>query len=177
MDAKFLELLGNILVGSARNKQQSDQFFEWVQSGFSDLGKKNVAWVESSGNELFEMFKSWYGLNDISQKKSEYDKMSEEAFDQFNTSMKESFFSMGFVPRSEHLELVERYEKLKTENAALQTKHKELEETVDHLKMLLQGQSDMTTQFQDMISKQGVVYQEMLQQFSSLFPEPKKDSE
>lgn len=169
MDAKFLELLGNILVGSARNTQQSEQFFQWLQSGFADMGSKKPPWEESGGNEIFDLFRSWYGLEELSKQPSEYGKVTEEAFSKFNDSLKDSFLSMGFVPRKEHLELVEKYEKLKA-------KHAELEETVEHLKMLLQGQSDMADQFKDMVNQQGEVYQEMMDQFGTLFSSPDKKS-
>lgn len=177
MDAKFLEFLGNLLVGSARNKQQSDQFFQWLQSGFPVFNDPKSKEDVRGSNELLDMLNSWYGLDKNSSDAPEYTKLSEEAFSRFNESMKESFFSMGFVPRSEHLELVEKYEQLKAQKAELEEKHKDLEETIEHLKMLLQGQTDMTNQFQEMISKQGMAYQEMVKQFSTLFPDSKKGSD
>lgn len=162
MDANFLELLGNILVGTAKSKQQSDQFFKWLQSGFSDLGTKQQLPGDSGANEVYEMFRSWYGLSDISQQNEQYRKLSEEAYKKFQSSLKDTFLSMGFVPLEEHLALVEKHEKLKD-------KYKKLEETIDQHKILLQGQADMTDQFKDMVSKQGEVYQEMIEQFGTLF--------
>lgn len=169
MDAKFMELLGNILLGSARNKQQTDQFFEWLQTGFSDPKARSQPWAETGVNELFDMFRSWYGLNEVSRQSAQYQQLSEEALKQFHASMKDTFFTMGFVDRAEHLALVEKYEQLKAQC-------QEQEETINHLKMLLQGQADMTDQFQDMVSKQGQVYQEMIEQFGTLFS-PQKNQE
>ncbi len=77
---------------------------------------------------------------------------------------------MGVVPKDEHLTLIKKYEALKEKVAAQ-------EETIKHLRMLLEekgtGQGDMIRGFQDLVKKQTEQFQELMKDFSHSF---EKDS-
>ena len=74
---------------------------------------------------------------------------------------------MGMVPKNEHLELVKKYEELKEKVA-------DQEETISHLRMLLEqrkaeSQDELVQGFQDLIDKQSKQFQQTMETFGSLF--------
>ncbi|MDM8537746.1 hypothetical protein QUF70_13395 [Desulfobacterales bacterium HSG17] len=170
MDEKFLELWGNLLISAARGKKQSNDIFRWMQTGFPNLN-------DTSSNkpgfpdfkEVSEMFHRLYGLDQVSNPSDEYKKMSGQAFQDFQKSFKNYLDSMGIVSKDEHLTLIKKYEKLKTKCA-------DQEETINHLKMLLDSkginQPEISSQFQDIVKNQGELFQKMMIDFGQHFNKP-----
>lgn len=167
MDEKFLEFLGNILLSTAKNKQQADQFFQWLQGGKVDPEFMKMFWGKTGTSELAEMFQAWYGPKNPLLQNQQYWQLPGEVVNTFQTSMKDTMLSMGYVPSGEHNELLEKYKKLEEHS-------KQQEATIRQLKMMLQGQTDMTDQFQNIMSQQGKVYQDFISQFGSLFSQNAK---
>lgn len=170
MDDTFLELLGNLLLSTARNKRQADQFFQWLQGGTIDTEAMRKLWGDTGSNELSEMFRTWYGANTQVQLDQPYWQLPGEVHSHFHASLREALHAMGYIPREEHRALLEKYDKLKIHS-------QQQEATIKQLKMLLQGQTDMTGQFQNIMSKQGDAYQDFIRLFGTLFPAGSKSTE
>lgn len=176
MDEKFLELWGNMLINAARGKKQSKDFFNWLQTGFPGMMGENRNRTADTGLEdLNTAFKQIYGLNKLSEQSDEYKKLSDKALKDFKQSFKDYLAMMGFVSSEEHLALVEKYEKLKA-------RCQDQEETIKHQQMLLNAKgaadaSEMMSPLQDMVKKQGEVFQQMMNDFGQYFGGPQKASD
>ena len=176
MDEKFLELWGNMLLNAARSKRQSKVFFNWLQTGFPGfMGENRDRTADTGLEDLNAAFKQIYGLNKLSEQSEEYKKLSDKALKDFKQSFKDYLTIMGFVSREEHLALVEKYEKLKA-------KSQDQEETIKHQQMLLNAKgaadaSEIMAPFQDMVTKQGEVFQQMMKDFGQYFGGPKNASD
>jgi len=170
MDEKFLELWGNLLLSAARGKKQTNDIFRWMQTGFPNL---NDTSPNKPGfpdfKELSEMFHRLYGLDKVSNRSEEYKEMSGKALQDFQKSFIDYMTSMGIVSKNEHLTLIEKYEKLKAKCA-------DQEETIKHLKMLLDSkgmnQPEISSQFQDIVKTQGELFQKMIMDFGQHFKKP-----
>jgi len=170
MDEKFLELWGNLLLSAARGKKQTNDIFRWMQTGFPNL---NDTSTNKPGfpdfKELSEMFHRLYGLDQVSNRSAEYKEMSGKALHDFQKSFTDYLASMGIVSKNEHLTLIEKYEKLKAKCA-------DQEETIRHLKMLLDSkgmnQPEISSQFQDLVKNQGELFQKMMVDFGQQFNKP-----
>lgn len=161
MDETFLEFFGNLLLSTARNKRQADQFFQWLQGGNTDK-PMNKFWGDAGTTELSEMFRAWYGTKNLVQHNQSYWQLPGEVLNDFHSSLKEVLLPMGYIPRQEHEDLLDKYDKLKAHS-------QQQEVTINQLKNLLHGQTDMTDQFQNIMSKQGEAYQDLIRQFGILF--------
>lgn len=178
MDEKFLEFWGNLMINAARGKKQTDEIFRWMKSGFPDFNDNVAKQAFPDFKEWSEMFQKLYGLDQLSSRSEDYQKMSDKALHDFKKSFKDYLDLMGIVSREDHLDLVEKYEKLKKKCA-------EQEETIKHLRMILdsrkisQTQKDVSSQFQDIVKTQGELFQNMLKDFSEYFSKtevnPKKE--
>jgi hypothetical protein len=174
MDTKFLEFWGNLLINAAQNQKQADSFFRWTSTGkpsFSEFASgKNIPGFP----EMTEMFQKLYGLDKLTSFGEERQKMTQQAFAEFQKSLKEYLTLMGIVSKDEHLALVEKYEELKSRCA-------EQEETIKHLKMLLNArgtaQTDMTKQFETMVTNQGKLFQNIIKDIGLFYPNSEKKSE
>lgn len=153
MDENLLEFWGNFLLSTARKKKQVDDMTAWMQKGFNSF------------DDLSGMFRKFYGLDQLSEHSTEYKKMTEKAMEDFQKSFKEYMGSLAFVPKKEHLSLVDKYEKLKEKCA-------DQEETIKHLKMLMNARG--TDQLQEIIRDQGEVFQTMMKGFTQYFTAPEK---
>ncbi len=170
MDEKFLEFWGNLLINAASSKKQSDDLFRWMRMGFPDFSEKPQKNV-SGFDDMFATFRRLYGLDTLSDKNAEYDRMREKALKDFRHSFKEYLSYTGFVPQKEHLALMEKYEQLKAKCA-------DQEETIEHLNTLLKAKkkqatptpsAEMPQQLHDMFKSQGELFQKMVKDFSQCF--------
>ncbi len=153
MDEKFLEFWGNLLISFAKGKKQTTETTEIFQKNlavfnefFSKLMQKNLTGFDElfgsitkkkdiTGFEQFSaMFRSFYGLDQFPEQSSEYNEVSKKAVQDFQKSFREYLAFTGFIPKDEHIRLVEKYEKLKEKCA-------DQEETIKHLKMIMDGKS------------------------------------
>jgi hypothetical protein len=164
MDNNFLELFGNILIGASKGKKQVDEMLRWVQ--------KSVTASATSIYELPMMFKKFYGLDQLSERSVEYKQMAEKAVQDFQLSLKEYVTVLGMIPkdeqmvsRDEYLTLIRKYEKLKE-------KCSDQEETIKHLRMLVEMDSDsndsqdLITGIQDIVKGQTELFQKVVKGFT-----------
>jgi len=152
MDRHFLELWGNLLIQAAKGQQQKEELNRLVNRSAKGFEEQNA------------LFRKFYGLDDANDKRPADTEAWEKAVSDFQTSLKQYLNLMGVVPRAEHLLLVEKYENLKKKAA-------DLEETVEHLRMLLNvksmAQGDAAKGFQDLIKKQTDQFQDLLKGFGT----------
>ncbi|ETR73568.1 MAG: hypothetical protein OMM_00854 [Candidatus Magnetoglobus multicellularis str. Araruama] len=162
MDKNFLELFGNVLIGASRGKKQVDEMLRWVQ--------KSVTASATSIYELPSMFKKFYGLDQLSERSSEYKMMAEKAVQDFQYSLKEYVSLLGMIPndqtvsRDEYLSLIRKYEKLK-EKCADQA------ETIKHLRLIADmgkdnHSPDLITGIQDIVKNQTDLFQKVVKNFT-----------
>jgi len=152
MDRHFLELWGNLLIQAAKGQQQMEELSRLVNRNAKGFEEQNA------------LFRKFYGLDDADKKRPADTEAWEKAVSDFQTSLKQYLNLMGVVPRAEHLELVEKYENLKKKAA-------DQEETIEHLRMLLNdksmAQGDAAKGFQDLIKKQTDQFQNLLKGFGT----------
>jgi len=169
MDEKFMEFWGNLLINAAQGKKQSDEMFRWLRTGFTHKGDTSSSPVFPDFTSMAAMFKQFYGMDQLSERSEEYKDLSKQALNDFQESFDDYMASAGLVSKKDHLDLVEKYEKLKTKCA-------DQEETVKHLKMMLSAkkddQIDASEQFQDMVRAQGDFFQNMMKDFGQYFQPP-----
>lgn len=174
MDDKFLEFWGNFLLSAARGKKQTDEMFRWMRTGFPNPDQSSPEQHSPDFQEFRGMFRKFYGLDSLSQYSDQYRKNSEKAVYDFQKSLKEYLSLMGIVSQEEHLALVEKYEKLKT-------KCGQQEETIKHLKMLLNAKgashAEMSSHFENMVKTQGELFRKMMTDFGQYFDKSEKNSE
>ena len=172
MDEKFLELWGNLLLSAAQGKKQTNDIFRWMQSGFPNLNARADKPGFPEFKELSKMFHRLYGLDQFSNPSEEYREMSDRALQDFQNSFKNYLASMGIVSKTEYLALVEKYENLKTKCA-------DQEETIRHLKMLLNSKGtnhlEISSQLQDIVKDQSELFQKMIMDFGQHFKKPDLD--
>jgi uncharacterized protein YukE len=120
MDASFLEFWGNLLISIARGQQQLDDMMRWVHQGFP------------GADDLTNLFRKTYGLNQLPQAPAGQAELWKETLDRLHQSYREYLKLLDVVPRAE-------YEALQKENDSLKRKIVELEGVVGNLRALLAG--------------------------------------
>jgi hypothetical protein len=155
MDRNFLEFWGNLFINAAKQQKQLEDLAKWMQQGFKGF------------DDLTAMFNKFYGLESLKKDTPAYKESWEAASENFLNSFKNYLDLMGMVPKNEHLELVKKYEELKEKVA-------DQEETISHLRMLLEqrkaeSQDELVQGFQDLIDKQSKQFQQTMETFGSLF--------
>ena len=155
MDHNFLEFWGNLLINAAKQQKQMEDLAEWMQQGFKGV------------DEWTAMFNKFYGMEHLKKNTPAYMESWEEASERFFNSFKDYLDLMGMVPKNEHLALVKKYEELKEKVA-------DKEETIHHLRMLLEkrkaeSQDEMVQGFQTLIDKQSKQFQQTMEAFGSFF--------
>jgi uncharacterized coiled-coil protein SlyX len=159
MDRHFLEFWGNFLINVAKGQKQMEDMSKWMQQGFEDF------------DELTGMFKKFYGLEHMEKDTPTYMETWKQASENFQKSFKDYLRLMGVVPKDEHLALVKKYEELKEKVA-------DQEETIKHLRMLLEEkkvetQGELVQGFQEIIEKQSEQFQETMETLSRFFKKDK----
>jgi hypothetical protein len=155
VDKHFLEFWGNFLINTAKEQKRMEDLSKWMQQGCKGF------------DDLTEMFKKFYGLEQMEKDSPAYMDTWEKASENFLNSYKDYLNLMGMVSKDEHLTLIKKYEELK-EKAASQ------EETINHLRLLLEekkteSQEELVQGFQDLIEKQSKQFQETMETFGSFF--------
>ncbi|MCG6878101.1 MAG: hypothetical protein LJE96_02970 [Deltaproteobacteria bacterium] len=152
MDPHFLEFWGNLLIQAAKGQQQMEELNRLTNQGAKGFEAQNA------------LFRKFYGLGDANEKRPVDTEEWEKAVRDFQTSLKQYLNLMGVVPKTRHLELVEKYENLKKKAA-------DQEETIEHLRMLLNdkgmAQGDAAEGFQNLIKKQTDQFQDLLKGFGA----------
>jgi len=155
VDKNFLEFWGNFLINSAKEQKRMEDLSKWMQQGFKGF------------DDLTEMFKKFYGLEQMEKDSPAYMDTWEKASENFLNSYKDYLNLMGMVSKDEHLTLIKKYEELK-EKAAAQ------EETINHLRLLLkekktESQEELVQGFQNLIEKQSKQFQETMETLGIFF--------
>lgn len=170
MDERFLEFWGNLMLNAAQGKKQTDALFRRIQQSFFPFAAPPPRSEREKGeaDDLWAMFRKFYGLDRFSEQSTEYKHQSQKAMEEFQRSFKEYLNMMGMVPKDEHLKLVEKYEALKEQCA-------QQEETLHHLKMLLKakdgGQGEILSSFDSLLKNQRELFQNMMQGMGRGFSE------
>ncbi len=167
MDAKYLEFWGNFLIAVAKNKEMADKFFNFAQTGKKDSPNKAMNEAFKGFNELYELFRKIYGLDKLPSQTG-YEKISDKALQDFQKSFNEALLLFGFVSKERYFALVKKYE-------ALKEKLKDRDETIEHLKMLLnerggrEKESGQQEAFQNIMETQGALFSEMVKELGKIF--------
>jgi rubrerythrin len=177
LDDKFLEFWGTFLLTAAREKKQMDEMVRMMQKGFPDPGLAESKSETDAFQEAGALFRKFYGLNRFFEYSDDYGKMVRKAMSDYQDSFKEYMVMMGVVPRKEHVDLVQKYEKLK--KTCVQQ-----EETIRHLQLLLnvkdKGQGDAVQGLQDIMKDQSELFKKMMNDFTQYLgntvPELKKEN-
>jgi cytochrome c556 len=149
LDKQFLEFWGNFLINVAKGQKQLEDMAQWIKQGLQGF------------DELTAMFTRFYGLEPNEKNTPADPDTWESAAKAFRKSFKDYLCLMDAVPQEEHLVLVQKYEKLKAKAASQ-------EETIKHLRMLLNGKTahgDINKGFQDIIEKQCEQFQKTMDVF------------
>ena len=158
MDKRFLEFWGNLFLNVAQGQKQLSEITKWIDQGFSGF------------ENLQAMFRNYYGLD---EERPDYYELWNKAEADFQKSFKDYLSLLGVVPREEHLALVKKYEELKEKSAAQ-------EETIGHLRMLLEekgvDQAKVISGFEKMIAEQGEQFRELMQSFSEFYKTDKNQT-
>ena len=158
MDKRFLEFWGNLFLNVAQGQKQLSEITKWIDQGFSGF------------ENLQAMFRNYYGLD---EERPDYYELWNKAEADFQKSFKDYLSLLGVVPREEHVALVKKYEELKEKSAAQ-------EETIGHLRMLLEekgvDQAKVISGFEKMIAEQGEQFRELMQSFSEFYKTDKNQT-
>lgn len=148
MDRHFLEFWGKALIEAAKSQKQLEDLANWYQRGF--LGFQDYT----------QLFKASYGLDTADEGSPDYLTLWKKAEEDFRASFRDYLNLLGMVPREEYAALARQYEELKEKVA-------EQEETIKHLRILLEekgmGLEATTLEFQRLIKKQGDQFQKLIQ--------------
>jgi hypothetical protein len=155
VDKHFLEFWGNVLINAAKEQKRMEDLSKWMQQGFMGF------------NDLTEMFERFYGLEHMEKDTPAYMDIWEKASENFLNSFKDYLNLMGMVSKDEHLTLIKKCEELKEKVA-------DQEETINHLRMLLEkskaeSQDELVQGFHDLIEKQSDQFQKTMETFGNLF--------
>jgi len=163
MDKHFLEFWGNFLLNAAQGQKQLENMAAWTQQGFKGFG------------DMTALFQKIYGLDHIADGTPACLKTWKKAEEDFKQSFDVYLSLLGVVPKSEHLELIRKYEDLKEKISSQ-------EETIKHLRMLLmeaklKDQGEVVEQFDGLIKKQTDQFQKMMDYFSRAFTKDSSEQE
>ena len=155
MDRKFLEFWGNFMINAAKEQKRMEDLSKWMQQGFKGF------------DELTTMFNKFYGLEQIEKNSPAYISTWKKASEYFQKSFKDYLDLMGVISKEEHLALIKKYEALKEKVDAQ-------EETINHLRLLLEekkteSQEELVKGFQNLVEKQSKQFQETMESFGSFF--------
>jgi hypothetical protein len=154
MDKNFLLFLGNLLTNAARGQEQLDTMVKWMQQGFK------------GSDELTALFQKSYQLDLMSESQAAYFKIWEKATSDFQKSFADFFALFGVVPRSQHTDLLTKYEELKAKAASM-------EETIGHLRALLGQrhlhQEELHQGYQELVERQTADFQKLMKGMTGFF--------
>lgn len=148
MNRHFLEFWGKALLQAAQSQKQLEELAKWCQHGIFSF------------KDYTQIFKTSYGLNQVEEDNPDYFSIWKKAEENFRESFKEYLNIFGVVPREEYAALARQYDELRAKVA-------EQEETIKHLRLLLEekglGLAATSLEFQRLIEKQGEQFQKLIQ--------------
>jgi len=147
IDPQFLEFWGNYLLMVAKGQRQMEDAAKWINQGFSGF------------EDLTAMFAKMYGLDQKEKDPPREPANWKEATADFSRSLADWMGLMGWVPAEEHRTLRKKY-------GALKEKVRAQEETIRHLRNLLNKEGNPHTEvvlgFAEMVQKQTSEFQDLL---------------
>ncbi|MDM8555377.1 hypothetical protein QUF75_11650 [Desulfococcaceae bacterium HSG7] len=169
MDSKFLEFWGHLMLNAAQGQKQIESFQKWLGKSADGLPAVTSAGKNTEEDENFmSVFAKVYGADKLSEGKSSYLQIMQNAAGTFQTSFEKYIRLLGAVPRDEHVTLQEKYE-------ALDKKVSEMEKTIALLQAQLGVKPDepegLTQGIKDLVVKQGEQFQDLMQNFQKLYKE------
>lgn len=151
MDKYFLEFIGNCFISAAKGQKYMEDLEKW-------MGGRGL----DGFDDLFEMFKKFYGLERLKDTAPDYPETWEKFIKDFKKLFGDylSFFSTASF--EEHLSLVNKYE-------ALKKKADEQEKTIKRLQSRsyesLTGQEKIAENLQSLIDDQTDQFKKMMDSF------------
>uniref|UniRef100_A0A7V4G9U4 Uncharacterized protein n=1 Tax=Desulfobacca acetoxidans TaxID=60893 RepID=A0A7V4G9U4_9BACT len=148
MNRHFLEFWGKFLLDAAKSQKLLEDITALFQRGLREV--PNYA----------RLFKACYGLNEVAEDTPDFLSLWQKAEEDFRKSFQEYLNLLGVVSREE-------YDALARENEALKDKLAQQEETIQHLRLLVEekglGLEAATLEFQQLLKRQGEQFQKFLQ--------------
>lgn len=173
MNDKLLEFWSNFFLNALKSKQKVGDLFSWMQQGMSGIPYSDSNHL-SDLKALMNHYQTMYGIENLSVQSEEYKKLSAKAAKDFQQSFKDFMSLAGMVPVQEYLTLVRKYEKLKE-------KCQDQEETIKHLKILIDGQKEphepKVTDFQQIVKEQGDFFFNFLKELSHFTNDKQPDTQ
>lgn len=164
MDKNVLEFWADFFQNAAKSQKQIDSFNKWLQQGLAGY----EAFLSLMGKPYAAP-----GKQESGRSPEDYNKLWNKASDDFQDTLKDYLALFEMVPKSEHIELIKKYEDLKA-------RLKDQEETIEHLRKLLkekgEDQSRVMDDFKELIEKQSDEFQELMKHMSLFFPKGKEKS-
>jgi hypothetical protein len=157
MDKNFLEFWGSLLISIARGQKQVEDMTRWLNQDFTGV------------DSLMAPFKRFYGLDQVSPSKANYEELWSKQLKSFQDSFQEYLKLLDVVPRRE-------YQKVQEENQALKKQIVEMERAIKDLRMLVaekmgSSASEAVKGFQELVFSQMDKFQDMMRSFGG----PSKD--
>ena len=154
MNAELMESWGRLLVGTAKAQKNLESMTEWFRQ-----------WQDNFG-ELATFWGGAYDFKRLAQNNPFYPKLWKESEEILRKCFKDYLSLLGVVPVEDQMELIKKYEDLKAKNAGL-------EETIEHLRMLLKHEGivdygSFAKQCQDVVKQQTDHYQKVMENLSNL---------
>jgi hypothetical protein len=154
MDPQFLEFWGNYLLMVAKGQRQMEDAAKWIRQGFSGF------------EDLTAMFGKLYGFDQKVKDPSPDPASWNKATADFSRSLKDWMSLMGSAPGQEFQTLKKKYDALKEKVAAQ-------EETIRHLRNLLNKEGNPHAEaimgFAELVEKQGREFQDLLMRMGEAF--------
>jgi len=154
MDPQFFEFWGNYLLMVAKGQRQMEDAAKWVNQGFKGF------------EDLTTMFGKLYGLDRKEKGPSQDSGNWNKATTDFSRSLADWMGLMGWVPAEEYRTLRKKYDGLKEKVTAQ-------EETIRHLRNLLNKEGNPHTEvvlgFAELVQKQTREFQDLMMDMGNAF--------
>jgi len=118
MDLQFMKFWTDAIKQSAAVQTLSDEVSRWMKGEIKET------------DELYALFRKYYGLEQGSAVFADYETQLKEMAGNFQKSFKEFLSVMGVIPKSEYDLLHEQYEELKKKVMGLEKTLKDLEKQI-----------------------------------------------
>jgi len=156
MDKQFLEFWGNLLLQAAKGQAQMENIGKWITQG------------TGGGQTLEDQFRRAYHLDSKETSATDHPDAFQQAADRFKEAYEDYLSLLDVVPRT-------RFRELESKNASLQEEVTRLQKEIDRLRGALHGSGEQSQEviadFQLLLQKQQREFQDLAQQFKTLWRE------
>jgi hypothetical protein len=162
MDNKFLEFWGQSLIQMAKGQKQYEDMLRRTTQGLAGF------------EEIAVFFRKCYGLDKTEQDPPDYLQNLSKTAEHLRKSYDDYLNFIGMVPKNEHIRLIKKYEELKEKTAAQ-------EETIRHLKMLLDNktpeQGEIVDKYKELLKNQKDQFQQLMVSIQKFYQTSAKEEE